>query len=70
MRKDARDKWACQTFPNRFASELKADLRDEIQEKRISTEEQCLDWLEQMLQTKSWTIFGQYPSAWSVEDCG
>ena len=25
---------------------------------------------ELMLQTKSWTIFGQYPSTWSVENCG
>ena len=47
MRQDARDKWACFTFPHRLASELKADLRDQIREKRISTEEQCLDWLEQ-----------------------
>ena len=47
MRQDARDKWACRTFPHRSASELKADLRDRIREKIISTEEQCLDWLEQ-----------------------
>ena len=25
MRQDARDKWACRTFPHRLASELKAD---------------------------------------------
>ena len=30
-----------------LASELEADLRDQIREKKISTEEQCLDWLEQ-----------------------
>ena len=47
MRQDARDKWACRTFPHRLASELKADLLDRIREKRISTEVQCLDWLEQ-----------------------
>ena len=47
MLQDARDKWACRTFPHRMASELKADLRDQIRGKRISTEEQCLDWLEQ-----------------------
>ena len=47
MRQDARDKWACRTFPHRLASELKADLRDQIWEERISTEEQCLDCLEQ-----------------------
>ena len=44
---DACDKWACRTWPHRLAMELKAYLRDQIQEKRISTEEQCLDWLEQ-----------------------
>ena len=42
-----RDKWACRTFPHQLASELKAALRDQIQEKRITTERQCLDWLEQ-----------------------
>ena len=47
MRQDARDKWVCRTFLHRLASELKADRRDPIREKRISTEEQCLDWLEQ-----------------------
>ena len=47
MRQDARDKWACRTFRRRLAWELAADLRDQIREKRISTEELCLDWLEQ-----------------------
>ena len=44
---DARDMWAYSMFPNWLTPELKADLRDAIQEKRIRTEEQCLDWLEQ-----------------------
>ena len=47
MRQEIPDKWACRTFPHRLASELKADLRDQIREKRISTEEKCLDWSEQ-----------------------
>ena len=47
MRQEARDKWACLTFPHRLASELKADLSDQIRKKRISTEEQRLDWLEE-----------------------
>ena len=47
MRQDARDKWACRTFPHPLASELKANSLDHIREKRVSTEEQCLDWLEQ-----------------------
>ena len=54
MRQDACDKWACRTFPHRLASELKADLRDQIREKRISTEEQCLDWLEQEEIHRQW----------------
>ena len=47
MRQDARDKWPCRTFQQRLASELRADLRDQIREKRISMEAQCLDWLEE-----------------------
>ena len=47
LESDARDKWACRTFPHRLASELKADWRDAIREKSIPMEEQCLDWLEQ-----------------------
>ena len=47
MRQDARDKWARCTFPHRLASELKADICDQVREKRISTEELCLDWLQQ-----------------------
>ena len=47
MRQEIRDKWACRTFPHRLASELKADLRDQIREKRNNTQEQCLGWLEQ-----------------------
>ena len=35
MPQDARDKWACRTFPHRLASELKAALPDRIREKRI-----------------------------------
>ena len=44
---DARDKWACRTFPHRLAPELEADLRGAFWEKRFHTEEQCLDWSEQ-----------------------
>ena len=61
---DVRDKWACRTFPHCLAPELKADLRDAIREKRIRTEEQCLDWLEQedrwILPTKSSMTCGDY----------
>ena len=44
---DVRNKWACCSFPHFLAPELSADLRDATREKRIRTEEQCLDWLEQ-----------------------
>ena len=47
MRQDVRDKWACCTFPHRLASELKPDLCYQIQEKRIITQDQCLDSLEE-----------------------
>ena len=43
---NAQDSWACRTFPDRLAPELKADLRDAIREERIHTEEQCFDWYE------------------------
>ena len=45
MRQDARNKWACRTFPHCLVSELKADLRHRTREERIGTLEQCLDWL-------------------------
>ena len=44
---DAREKLACRTIPHCLAPELKADLRDAIQENRIRTEEQYSDWWEQ-----------------------
>ena len=50
----ARDKWASRTFAHRLASQLKADLRDQIQERRISNA--LIDWSKKkdlMLQTKS-----------------
>ena len=47
MRQEMRDRWACRTFPHRLASEVKANLRDQMQENRIIFEEQCPDWLEQ-----------------------
>ena len=44
---DARDKWACRTFRHCWAPELEGKLRDAIREKRICTEEKCLDCIEQ-----------------------
>ena len=69
MRQDACDKWACRTFPHRLASKLKADLRDQIRERRISTEEQCLDWLEQeeRVDARNQTLDGSWSIPLSVE---
>ena len=44
---DFRDKWACHPFSDCLASELKADLGHQILQKRISTEQEGLDGLEQ-----------------------
>ena len=71
---DARDKWACRTFPHRLAPELKADWGDAIREKRIRTEEHRWDWLEQEERVDTpnqklddlWAI----PSIWNVGSCG
>ena len=41
-----RDKWVCRTFPHRLAQDLKEELRDQIREGGIQTEQACLQWLE------------------------
>ena len=41
-----RDKWVCRTFPHRLAQDLKEELRDQIREELIRTEQACLQWLE------------------------
>ena len=46
MRGAPRDKWVCRTFPHRLAQELKEELRDQIREGLIQTEQACLQWLE------------------------
>ena len=38
-----RDEWTCRTFAHCPAPELKADFGDVIQEKRMCTENQCLN---------------------------
>ena len=40
-----RDKWVCRTFPHRLAQDLKEELRDQIREGLIRTEQACLQWL-------------------------
>ena len=46
MKGAPRDKWVCPTFPNRLAQDLKEELRDQIREGLIQTEQACLQWLE------------------------
>ena len=46
MRGAPRDKWVCRTFPHRLAQDLKEELRDQIREGLILTEQACLQWLE------------------------
>ena len=46
MRGAPRDKWVCRTFPHGLAQDLKEELRDQIREGVIQTEQACLQWLE------------------------
>ena len=46
MKGAPRDKWVRRTFPNRLAQDLKEELRDQIREGLIQTEQACLQWLE------------------------
>ena len=46
MKGAPRDKWVCRTFPHRLAQDLKEELRDQIREGLIQTEQACLQWLE------------------------
>ena len=42
MKGAPRDKWVCRTFPHRLAQDLKEELRDQIREGVIQTEQACL----------------------------
>ena len=46
MRGVPRDEWVCRTFPHRLAQDLKEELRDQIREGLIQTEQACLQLLE------------------------
>ena len=39
-------KWVCRTFLHRLAQDLKEELRDQIREGLIQTEQACLQWLQ------------------------
>ena len=47
MKGAPRDKWVCRKFPHRLAQDLKEELRDQIREGLIQTEQACLQWLEE-----------------------
>ena len=47
MKGAPRDKWVCRTFPHRLAQDLKEELRDQIREGLIQTEQACLQGLEE-----------------------
>ena len=46
MKGAPRGKWVCRTFPHRLAQDLKEELRDQIREGLMQTEQACLQWLE------------------------
>ena len=46
MKGAPRDKWVCRTFPHRLAQDLKEELKDQIREGLIQTEQACLQWLK------------------------
>ena len=46
MKGAPRDKWVCRILPHRLAQDLKEELRDQIREGLIQTEQACLHWLE------------------------
>ena len=47
MKGAPRDKWVCRTLPHRLAQDLKEELRDQIREGSIQTEQACLQWLDE-----------------------
>ena len=46
MKGAPRDKWVCWEFPHRLAQDLKEELRDQIREGLMQTEQACLQWLQ------------------------
>ena len=46
MKGAPRDKWVCRTFPHWLPQDLKEELRDQIREGVIQTEQACLQWRE------------------------
>ena len=46
MKGAPRDKWVRRTFQHRLVQDLKEELRDQIREGVIQTEQACLQWLE------------------------
>ena len=46
MKGAPRDKWVCRTFPHTLVQDLKEELRDQIREGLIQTDQACPQWLE------------------------
>ena len=46
MKGAPRGKWVCRTFTHSLAQDLKEELRDQIREGLIQTEQACLQWLQ------------------------
>ena len=71
MKGAPRDKWVCRTFPHRLAQDLKEELRDQIREGLIQTEQACWrtrsEWTPP---TRSWRICGTFRCRWSAGRCG
>ena len=74
MRGAPRDKLVCRTFPHRLAQDLKEELRDQIREGLIRTEQACLQWLEDeerwTLRIRSWRTCGPSHCRWTAVTCG
>ena len=46
MKGAPRDKWVCRTFRHRLAQDMKEELRDQIREGLIQSEQACFQWRE------------------------
>ena len=70
MRGAPRDKWVCRTFPHRLAQDLKEELRDQIREGVIETEQASSGgWRtksECTPPTRSWRICGPFRCRWNA----
>ena len=64
MKGAPRDKWVCRTFPHRLVQDLKEELRDQIREGLIRTEQACLQWLEDEERVDA--LHQKFEDLWSI----